>query len=122
MTKTVDGSERGTLSQRRLARKEPFDVPSVLLVAIFDKLRRRVLLLLTRLACYLVLLSVVVIIIIIVILRLSFRVRTCRSLMATTTTTGLSLLLKQLRSTFSFEVERSLLKLFDDGQRSLEIG
>jgi len=53
MTKAVDGRERGTFSQSRLALKEPLDVPPVLLVAIFDELRRHVLLSLTRLACHL---------------------------------------------------------------------
>jgi hypothetical protein len=53
MTKTVDGRERGTLSQGCLALKEPLDVPSVLLVAIFDELRGHVLLSLARFACHL---------------------------------------------------------------------
>jgi len=34
--------------------------------------------------------------------------------MATTTTPGPPLLVKQLRSTFSFQVERRLFELFDD--------
>jgi hypothetical protein len=112
MTKTVDGRERSTLSQSRLARKEPFDIPPVLLVAIFDELRRHVLLSLTRLACHLADFVVVV-------LRLIFWSGGCRLLMATTTTPGLSLLVKQLRSTFPLEVEWGLFELFDDGQRSL---
>jgi hypothetical protein len=109
MTKAVDGRERCTLSQSRLALKEPFDVPPVLLVAIFDELRRHVLLSLTRLACHLD----------VVVLAIFFW---SGGRMATTTTPGLSLLVKQLRSTFSLEVERSLFELFDDGQCSLEIG
>jgi hypothetical protein len=108
------GGERGALTQFCLACKERVDVPSVLLLAVFDELRRLVRLSLPNLPRFLSR-SVFVA------ARRPFRVRAARLALATASS-SLSLFVEQLRGAFPVQVEWGRFELLDDRQGSLQIG